>query len=249
MLDITYPAVILAAKTYFKAFGINIEMTGTEHVPRTGGAVIASNHIGYVDFIFNGYAANPSKRKVRFMAKTEAFANPFVGALMRSFHHIEVNRAHGEESLLTAIDYVRRGEVVGIFPEATISRSFEIKEFKTGAVRIAAEGEVPLIPMAVWGTHRIKTKDHPSDLWSRGKQVLISVGEPLFVSGDDPIAETDILRERVKALHADNLARFGMDPAGQWWAPASIGGSAPTPQRAAEMDAAELAARAARKAQ
>lgn len=225
---------------------MKIHMTGTEHIPGEGGAVIASNHIGYVDFVFNGLAAQPSKRLVRFMAKREAFENRYVGALMRSFHHIPVDRSAGEQSLIDAVTHVRAGEVVGIFPEATISRSFEVKEFKTGAVRIAAEAGAPLIPMAVWGTQLLKTKDHPSDLFGRGKHISIAVGEPMMVTGDDIVAETALLRDRVKALHAELLANYPLDPHGQWWAPASIGGTAPTPEEAAQLDAAELEARAAR---
>ena len=71
-----------------------------------------------------------------------------------------------------------QGEVVGIFPEATISRAMELKEFKTGAVRIAAEAGVPLIPVILWGTQRMMTKDHPKD-FSRGKTISIRVGAPL----------------------------------------------------------------------
>ena len=62
--------------------------------------------------------------------------------------------------------------MVGIFPEATISRSFELKEFKTGAVRLAASAEVPLIPLVLWGTQRMFTKDHPKD-FSRGKTIAL----------------------------------------------------------------------------
>ena len=64
------------------------------------------------------------------------------------------------------------------FPEATISRSMELKEFKSGAVRIAAEAGVPLVPVILWGTQRMMTKGHPRD-FSRGKTIAISVGEPV----------------------------------------------------------------------
>ena len=97
---------------------------------------------------------------------------------MRSLHHIEVDRASGEKSLATALDYLKAGEAVGIFPEATISRAMELKEFKSGAVRIAAEAGVPLVPVIMWGTQRMMTKDHPRD-FSRGKTIAITVGEPM----------------------------------------------------------------------
>ena len=117
------------------------------------------------------------------MAKRELFDHRWTGPLMRSLHHIEVDRGEGLAS------YARRpwttcarGEVVGIFPEATISRAMELKEFKTGAVRIAAEAGVPLVPVILWGTQRMMTKDHPRD-FSRGKTIAITVGEPLHPTG------------------------------------------------------------------
>jgi len=201
-----------------------IRVDGAAHIPREGGAILAANHISYVDFIFDGLAARWSKRLVRFMAKREAFENRVSGPLMRSFHHISVDRSDGEASMRQATEYCRAGELVGIYPEATISRSFEVKEFKTGAVRIAAEAGVPLIPMAIWGTQLLKTKDHPSDMWGRGKTIAISVGEPIDVTGKDPVAETATLRAAVAGLLEKTIADYPLSPAGQWWAPVRLGG-------------------------
>lgn len=248
MRDITYPPTILTVKTLFKLLGMKIKVKGGEHIPREGGAVLASNHISYVDFIFDGFAAQPSKRLVRFMAKKDAFEHPVSGPLMRSYHHISVDRAAGEQSLLDAIEYTKAGEIVGIFPEATISRSMEIKELKTGAVRVAAEAGVPLIPIIVWGTQFLKTKDHPSDMWGRGRHVSLYVGEPIEVTGEDPVAETAVLKERLQALLADAINEYPLSPEGQWWAPASFGGTAPTPEEAKRLDQEELAERAAKRA-
>lgn len=248
MRDITYPPVIVTAKTLFKLLGMKFQMSGTEHVPRTGGAILAANHIGYVDFVFDGLATQPSKRLVRFMAKKEAFEHPVAGRLMRSFHHIEVDRDAGEASYHRAVEYARSGEVVGVFPEATISRSFEIKALKTGAVRMAAEAGVPLIPMVTWGTQLLKTKDHESDIWGRGRTIALHVGEPLAVTGEDPVAETERLREAMAALLDKAISEYPISPEGQWWAPARYGGLAPTPEEAERLDAEEKAAKAARRA-
>ncbi len=248
MRDITYPPVIVTAKTLFKLLGMKFQMSGTEHVPRTGGAILAANHIGYVDFVFDGLATQPSKRLVRFMAKKEAFEHPVAGRLMRSFHHIEVDRDAGEASYHRAVEYARSGEVVGVFPEATISRSFEIKALKTGAVRMAAEAGVPLIPMVTWGTQLLKTKDHESDIWGRGRTIALHVGEPLAVTGEDPVAETERLREAMAALLDKAITEYPISPEGQWWAPARYGGLAPTPEEAERLDAEEKAAKAARRA-
>lgn len=249
MRDITYPPIIAAAKTGFRLLGQRFTMTGTEHVPRTGGVLLAYNHIGYVDFVYGGLAANPSGRLVRFMAKRELFDHPMVGPLMRSLHHIEVDRGAGVASFRTAVDLLRQGEAVGIFPEATISRSMELKEFKTGAVRIAAEAGVPLVPVTMWGTQRMMTKDHPKD-FSRGKTIAISVGEPLHPTGADPVAETAELRAAMTALLDQTIRDYPAEeqPPGCWWLPASYGGSAPTPEEALRLDAEERRLRAQRRA-
>lgn len=248
MLDITYPPVILTAKSLFKLLGMKFMTSGTDNIPKTGGAILAANHIGYVDFVFDGFAALPSGRFVRFMAKKEAFSNVVSGLLMRSLHHIAVDRERGEASYNQGVDYARAGEIVGIFPEATISRSFEIKELKTGAVRMAAEAGVPLIPMVTWGTQLLKTKDHDSDFKGRGKTIALYVGEPIEVNGRDPVAETEKLRVAMAALLDQAIADYPISPKGKWWAPARLGGTAPTPEQACKLDEEERIARAARKA-
>ena len=248
MRDLTYPPTIWTAKTLFKLLGMKFQISGGEHIPTKGGAILASNHVSYVDFIFNGLAAQPSKRLVRFMAKKDAFDHPISGPLMRSYHHISVDRANGDQSYRDGVDYARNGEIVGIFPEATISRSFEVKELKTGAVRMAAEAGVPLIPMVVWGTQLVKTKDHESNLTGRGKTIALHVGAPLDVTGEDPVAETAQLREAMAALLDKAIAEYPVSAEGQWWAPARHGGTAPTPDEAKRLDAEELAARAAKRA-
>ena len=245
MRDLTYPPIIVMAKLGFRALGFRFQMSGTEHVPRSGGAVLAFNHISYLDFVLGGYAAQPSKRLVRFMAKRELFDHRWTGPLMRSLHHISVDRAEGVASYDEAVRHLRMGEVVGIFPEATISRSFELKELKTGAARLAATAGVPLVPAVLWGTQRIKTKDHPQD-FSRGKTIAIRVGEPLEPAGRSPATETAELKARMAALLDEAIRGYPAEeqPPGSWWLPASYGGSAPTPEEAARLDAEEKRARA-----
>ena len=250
MRDVTYPPIIVTAKAAFKVLGQRIELTGTDNVPREGGVLLAYNHLGYVDFIYGGLAANPSGRLVRFMAKRELFDHRYVGPLMRSLHHIEVDRGEGVASFHTAVDYLEKGEAVGIFPEATISRAMELKEFKTGAVRIAAAAGVPVVPVIMWGTQRMMTKDHPRD-FSRGKTIAIRVGEPLHPTGDDPMAETAALRDRMSQMLVEAVRTYpaAEQPPGSWWVPASMGGSAPTLEEAARLDAEEKRERARKRAE
>lgn len=249
MRDITYPPIIVLAKTGFRLLGQRISISGAEHVPRTGGVMLAYNHVGYVDFVYGGLAANPSGRRVRFMAKRELFDHQYVGPLMRSLHHINVDRGEGVASYDTAVQYLRSGETVGIFPEATISRAMELKEFKTGAVRLAAEAGVPLVPVILWGTQRMMTKDHPKD-FSRGKTISLRVGPAMHPTGANPVAETADLRRLMSSMLDETIRTYPVDeqPSGSWWVPQSHGGSAPTLAEAARLDAEEKRSRAAKRA-
>ena len=78
-MELVYPPVVALAKTMFRVLDMKIEIEGGEHIPTTGGAVLASNHSSYLDFIFCGLGAQPAKRLVRFMAKQEVFAHRVSG--------------------------------------------------------------------------------------------------------------------------------------------------------------------------
>jgi 1-acyl-sn-glycerol-3-phosphate acyltransferase len=240
MAELVYPPVIVAAKTMFRVLDNRLRLEGTEHIPSTGGAVIACNHVSYLDFIFCGLGARPAKRLVRFMAKQEIFANRIAGPLMRGMHHIPVDRGAGQASYAEAVERLRAGEVVGVFPEATISRSFTVKPIKSGAVRMAAEAGVPVVPMAVWGTHRLWTKGRPRTLTKRHVPISILAGEPTYPGLEDD-AETlaKDLRLRMGELLDRIQAEYPEEPAGEddrWWLPAHLGGTAPTPDEAAALD-------------
>ncbi|CAL9365698.1 lysophospholipid acyltransferase family protein [Streptomyces sp. enrichment culture] len=236
MADLLYPPVIAAARTWFKALDLRFDMRGTEHVPARGGAVLVSNHISYLDFIFTGLAARPAKRLVRFMAKDSVFRHKVSGPLMRAMKHIPVDRARGEGAYAHALDALRAGEVIGVFPEATISPSFTLREFKSGAARLAQEARVPLVPMALWGTQRLWTKGHKRDFGRNHLPITIRVGAPVSAGPDESAPGiTDRLRERVhELLEAAQRAypAAPKNPADAWWQPAHLGGTAPSPAQA-----------------
>ncbi|GAA1029870.1 MULTISPECIES: lysophospholipid acyltransferase family protein [Amycolatopsis] len=240
MADFVYPPVLVAARLMFRLLDNRLRVTGAEHVPARGGAVLACTHVSYLDFIYCGLGARPAKRLVRFMAKQEIFGNPVAGPLMRGMHHIPVDRAAGQASYDEAVDRLRAGEVVGVFPEATISRSFTVKDIKTGAVRMAAEAGVPVIPMALWGTQRLWTKGRPKDLTHRHVPISVVIGEPMTPGPDDSCeAQTTDLRARMSELLEKAQAEYPEAPesdAERWWMPAHLGGSAPTPEEAAALD-------------
>jgi 1-acyl-sn-glycerol-3-phosphate acyltransferase len=243
--DIPYYSIIGMAHGWFRAMDFRFHVTGQENIPRTGGAVLAVNHISYVDFIMAGYGARWSKRLVRFMAKRETFDHKLTGPLMRSLHHIEVDRAEGLASYEEAVRYLRNGEIVGVFPEATISRSFLVKDLKTGAVRMAADADVPLVPMVLWGTQRLITKDHPRD-FSRHKTITVTIGEPIDPQGATAAEKTKDLHRAMTAMLDQAIKAYPAEeqPPGSWWLPASYGGSAPTPEEATALDREEQRRRA-----
>ncbi|MEV5612589.1 lysophospholipid acyltransferase family protein [Streptomyces sp. NPDC052225] len=240
MAELVYRPVIGAALTLFKALDLKIDCKGSENIPRSGGAVLVSNHISYLDFIFDGLAALPQKRLVRFMAKESVFRHKVSGPLMRSMKHIPVDRAQGEHAYQHALASLRSGEVVGVFPEATISESFTLKSFKTGAVRLAQEAGVPLVPMALWGTQRLWTKGRPRNFKRQHIPVTIRVGEPMEAPTDQYAgAITRRLRGHVQELLEAAQRAYPVRPKGPddtWWMPAHLGGTAPTPE---EVKAAE----------
>ncbi|KNB52239.1 lysophospholipid acyltransferase family protein [Streptomyces caatingaensis] len=238
MAELVYPPVIGAVRTLFKAADLRIDVGGTEHVPRDGGAVLVSNHIGYLDFLFCGLAARPAKRLVRFMAKESVFRHKVSGPLMRAMKHIPVDRSAGTGAYDHALNALRSGEVVGVFPEATISPSFTLKSFKSGAARLAQEAGVPLVPMALWGTQRLWTKGRKRDLGRSHIPVSIRVGAPVSASAEESAdGVTERLRGRVQELLESAQRAYPGRPRGPedaWWLPAHLGGTAPRPEQLAE---------------
>ncbi len=240
-----YRSVIWSAKSVFAGLGLRFDITGEQHIPLQGGAVLAINHTSYLDFALAGIPADRRDRRVvRFMAKESIFRHPVAGPMMRGMKHIPVDRDAGSAAFRDAVGALKEGELVGVFPEATMSRSLEIKEIKNGAVRMARVANVPLIPMIVFGGHRILGYGH-RDL-TRGRTIAITVGEPVPTPrGSDPDVVTEELRERMSSLLDETIERYPDRPDGASWIPARWGGSAPTLEEAAEIERARREERSA----
>lgn len=230
MADLVYPPVIVTLKTFWRYLGLRFDSAGVENIPREGGAILAMNHIGYLDFALIGTCALPVKRYVRFMAKKELFDNKIAGPLLRGMHHISVDRSSGSASFVAALRALKSGEIIGIFPEGTISVSFELKEFKSGAVRLAMGAGVPVIPAVVWGSQRIWTKKVKRDLKRKKYPISVSFGEPLYFTKADDVEEGEAkLRAAMQALLLDVQSHYPDSHQGARWAPIRLGGSAPAP--------------------
>ena len=244
-MELVYSPVIAFARGIFAMQGLRFTIVGDENVPTTGGAVMVVNHIGYMDFTYAGLAAQGSGRLVRFMAKDSVFKHPVSGPLMRGMHHIPVDRTAGAASYRAAVDALRAGEIVGVFPEATISRSFELKGFKNGAARMAQEAGVPILPVVIWGSQRVWTKGHPKRLGRTNTPISISVGEPIPVSADaDPDQVTAdykaVMQQMLDVLRSTYEPLTGADLK---FLPAAMGGTAPTLAEATRLDDEESAER------
>jgi 1-acyl-sn-glycerol-3-phosphate acyltransferase len=246
-MEPVYSPIIGLALSIMKVMKWTVTGTGREQLPRTGPAVIATNHVGYLDFVFVGAAARDRKRLVRFMAKKEVFDHPISGPLMRGMKHVPVDRfGQAREAIDAAVAALNRNEVIGMFPEATISRSFIPRPAKSGAARMAMEAGVPLVPGAVWGSQRILTKDRPKN-FERDIPITVDFGPPIHYEADEDPAEVTVrLMASISELtdHAQRAYRVKPEPGDDWWLPAHLGGSAPTAEEADALADRDRAARA-----
>ena len=237
--DRPYRFVIRLCLVVYRLFRFRFDVRGSEHVPASGGAIISSNHVSFLDFTFLGLGALPRHRLVRFMAKAAVFDHWLAGPAMRAMKHIPVDRRAGTAAFESAVRALKDGEVVGIFPEATISTSFTVKDIKAGAARMAIDAAVPIIPAAVWGGQRIATKGHQV-VFRRGVPVTVVLGEPIVPEpGERPQALLRRLRTAMEALLDEAQRSYPDSPAGpedRWWLPVHLGGTAPTPEVAAVQD-------------
>ncbi len=230
MADLVYPPVIVAIKSLWKYLGLKFDFKGEENVPRKGGAILAINHVSYLDFAITGTAALPAGRYVRFMAKKEIFDNKVAGPLMRGMHHINVDRSNGSASFVAALRALKAGEIIGIFPEGTISTSFEIKGLKSGAVRLAMGAGVPVIPTIIWGSQRIWTKGVKRNLKRNSFPVTVYFGEPISYERGADVEQAELnLRETLLGMLHEVQDNYPDSHVGQRWAPTRLGGTAPAP--------------------
>jgi 1-acyl-sn-glycerol-3-phosphate acyltransferase len=230
MADLVYPPVIVLIKTFWKYLGFKFDFEGEENIPRKGAAILAINHTSYLDFALAGTAALPVKRYVRFMAKKELFDNKVAGPLLRGMHHINVDRSNGAASFVTALKALESGEIIGIFPEGTISTSFEIKQLKSGAVRMAIAAGVPIVPTIVWGGQRVFTKGVKPSFKRSKVPISVVFGAPISYSADTDIEMADKqLREAMTHMLRQVQEKYPDSHVGQRWAPARLGGTAPAP--------------------
>ncbi|BBX47033.1 lysophospholipid acyltransferase family protein [Mycobacterium cookii] len=245
-MEPVFRALEITAKALVAATGTTITYRGLEHIPRTGGAVVPINHTSYVDWLPAALALNRRGRRVRYMIKAEMQQVRIVNFLIRHTKTVPVDRGSGAKAYTEAVRLLRAGEIVGLMPEATISRSFELKDFKTGAARMALDAQVPIVPLIVWGAQRIWTKDHPRNVGRAKIPVIVAAGRPLAPDGDVEDLDGAIRDEMTAWLH--RVQDEYPHPEGAFWVPRRLGGSAPTVAEAKIIEETERAERARKRA-
>jgi 1-acyl-sn-glycerol-3-phosphate acyltransferase len=241
-MEPVFRSLEIAARTVVRVTGARITYRGLPNIPSVGGAVVAINHTSYVDFVPAALATTQRKRRLRYMIKAEMQDVKAVDFLIRHTKTIPVDRHAGADAYAVAVGRLREGELVGVYPEATISRSFELKAFKTGAARMAIDAQVPIIPLVVWGAQRIWTKDHPKRIGRNKIPITVAVDPPLVASGTIDAVMAELREEMTALLH--QVQEDYPHPDGEYWVPRRLGGSAPTPEEATVLDEVELADRA-----
>ena len=157
------------------------ELTGAEHIPATGGAILASNHLSIVDSIFLPFMVD---RPVTFAAKSEYFTGTrpidrITSAYMRATNQLSVDRAQvraGQDMLEAALGLLREGALFGISPEGTRSPDGRLYRGRTGIGWLALNSGLPVIPVAMSGTDRVLPPGHRIP---RMAKIRITVGKPL----------------------------------------------------------------------
>jgi 1-acyl-sn-glycerol-3-phosphate acyltransferase len=227
--------------------GSRITYRGLENFPKHGGAVVAINHTSYIDWMPAALSAYQVRRRLRFMIKSEMQEVKIVNFLIKHSGTIPVDRRAGAGAYAVAVEQLRAGELVAVYPEATISRSFELKDFKSGAARMAMEAQVPIIPLIVWGAQRRWTKGHPRTLGRAKIPMTVEVGTPIPPA--ETIEQTDAAMRDAMTHLLYEVQESYEHPAGAYWVPRRLGGSAPTMEEAKALDEAELAERARKQAE
>ena len=159
-------------------YGLRWTVEGEERIPRHGPVILASNHISYLDPLTLAYVANTRGRRLRFLAKAELFDKRGLGPLLRAAHQIPVQRGttNAVHALDAAVEALHRGECVAVFPEGTISLDLEPMAGKSGTARLARAASVPVLPVGLWGSHRIMFKGRKPH-WRWGVAQVAVVGE------------------------------------------------------------------------
>ncbi|GAA1265803.1 lysophospholipid acyltransferase family protein [Arthrobacter pascens] len=239
-------------------FRVRVVVTGAENMPAPGprqgasrgvqpghGAVMAITHFGYLDFAVAELVVwKHARAQLRFLIHQGAADHPVAGPAISATGHVVVGYGSGTAAYDAAVAKLRAGEYLAVFPEAGVSRSFKVRECKTGAVRMAAEAGVPVVPVSIWGAHRVLTRGHGfSARLAWRAPVRVHIGPPVRPAPHaDADAETAALRQTLQSGIDACMASFPLRPEpGSWWMPADQGGGAISEAERQRLDAEDVA--------
>lgn len=205
-----------------------VEIEGAENLPREGAYVLAPNHYSESDPLAVALAVWKIGRAPRFMAKESLFRVPVLGWILRITGMVPVARsssaASARQTLETSETLVEHGRGVIVYPEGTLTRDPELWPMrgKTGAVRLALAGDIPLIPMAQWGCQAVLPRYGKLKLWPLRRPVKVIIGAPVDISkrrvdeGQTAslVAATDVLMADISKLLS--VIRDEPAPAVRW---------------------------------
>lgn len=170
---------------------LRMRVTGIEHIPQTGPAILAANHRSFWDIPVHVIA---SSRPIAFMAKQELYKGPITAWTWRSLGGFPVRRDTADlRAIDTALALLERGEVVGVYPEGTRSRTGEMLPFLKGAAWLALRTGTPIVPCGLSGTER---RD-PGERRRLRRRVLVAFGPPIPVEAEP---DTRVRREKADVL-------------------------------------------------
>jgi 1-acyl-sn-glycerol-3-phosphate acyltransferase len=219
----------------FVSYLAKLRITGREKLPVDGAFVLAPNHYSEFDPLIVALAVWRLGRAPRFMAKESLFRLPVVGSALRATGMIPVARAASasaaKQTMLQAKELVELGRGVIVYPEGTLTRDPELWPMrgKSGAVRLALAGDIPLIPMAQWGTQEIMGRYQKGlKLWPPRKPVHVVIGDPIDLSdlsgrAGDQAALTEATNRLMTAITTLLEQARGEKAPEQRWNPADHG--------------------------
>lgn len=157
-----------------------------EHIPKSGPAIVASNHVSYADVLFLSQFLFVNGRAPRYIGKKSLFDIPFIGRILYAAGQIPVDRQSQDASkaLDHAIASLNAGHLIGVYPEGTLTRDENLWPMvaKTGIARLAIITETPVIPVVAWNMHKVLPPySKRVHIWPKTK-VIFRAGEPIDLS-------------------------------------------------------------------
>jgi len=196
----------------------NWRFEGMENIPAEGPLLVACNHISYLDPLAHGLMLVKAGRLPRFLAKKELYGDWLVRRALEGARHIPVERGSGSMApVVTAVKALKEGEAVIVYPEGTVTRNLDWTPMqgKTGIARLALAAEVPVLPLAVWGSQAVWQRAGPRS-FSFGRPIWLKAGPALDFSEfedrhDDPAVlrkVADGVKEAITGLVQDLRSRY-----------------------------------------